>query len=75
MYYDIKNSIFVFRCERGFVLSGGERTMARDCLGTGEWTGEAPTCSYVDCGVPAPLENGKIELKVLQKITFFVRLI
>ena len=46
--------------------------MARDCLETGEWTGEAPTCSYVDCGVPAPLENGKIELKVILKIIFFV---
>ncbi len=30
---------------------------------SGEWTGEAPTCSYVDCGVPAPIENGQIELQ------------
>ena len=39
---------------------------------SGEWTGEAPTCSYVDCGVPAPIENGQIELQeILDNTRFF----
>ena len=45
------------------MLSGGERVTERVCMESGEWTGEAPTCSYVDCGVPAPIENGQIELQ------------
>ena len=38
---------------------------------SGEWTGEAPTCSYVDCGVPAPIENGQIELQEILDNTLF----
>ena len=31
----------------------------RICTKSGEWTGEAPECTYVDCGTPDPVENGQ----------------
>jgi hypothetical protein len=28
----------------------------------GEWSGKAPTCKYIDCGVPPNIDNGRYEL-------------
>ena len=54
-------STLKYRCERGYILkseSGQDlRVMTRRCTTTGDWTGDTPTCIYVDCGMPETLEN------------------
>ena len=54
-------STLKYRCERGYILkseSGQDlRVMTRRCTTTGDWTGDTPTCIYVDCGMPETQEN------------------
>ena len=52
-----------YRCERGFVLEGGERIATRRCTDTGDWSGQSPKCSYVDCGIPEIIQNGEFKLQ------------
>ena len=52
-----------YRCERGFVLEGGERIATRRCTDTGDWSGQSPKCSFVDCGVPEIIQNGEFKLQ------------
>ena len=56
-------TILNYRCERGFLLEGGERIVTRRCTDTGDWSGRSPSCSYVDCGVPEVIQNGEVTLK------------
>ncbi len=61
-------STLKYRCERGFILkseSGQDlRVMTRRCTTTGDWTGDTPTCIYVDCGLPETVENSQYVLQV-----------
>ena len=52
-----------YRCERGFLLEGGDRIVTRRCSEDGSWSGKSPKCSYVDCGVPELIENGEFKLQ------------
>ncbi len=55
-----------YRCERGFLLEGGDardRVASRRCTADGTWTGEAPNCTFVDCGLPDPVDNGDFSLQ------------
>ena len=56
-------TILNYRCERGFLLEGGDRVLTRRCLDTGTWSGQEPSCSYVDCGVPELIQNGEFKLQ------------
>ena len=60
-------STLKYRCERGYILkseSGQDlRVMTRRCTTTGEWTGDTPTCIYVDCGNPVDVENAEYVLQ------------
>ena len=56
-------SLLYFRCERGFVLTGGQRVSTRLCTRNGTWTGDPPACTYVDCGTPALIENGNFVMQ------------
>ena len=49
-------SKMVYECEEGHMPSG---SLSRECLEGGRWSGSAPKCTYVDCGDPPELENGK----------------
>jgi len=61
--YAIIKSLLYFRCERGFVLTGGQRVTTRLCTRNGTWTGDPPACTYVDCGTPALIENGNFVMQ------------
>lgn len=52
-------SVIRIRCERGYKMVG--ESALRTCV-DGEWSGETPSCQYVDCGEPASIQNGKYEL-------------
>jgi len=52
-----------YRCKRGFVINNGQRVVTRVCEADGQWTNEAPVCTYVDCERPPELENGAIILQ------------
>ena len=60
-------STLKYRCERGYILkseSGQDlRVMTRRCTTNGDWTGDTPTCLYVDCGLPESLENTEYTLQ------------
>ncbi|CAD1479335.1 unnamed protein product, partial [Heterotrigona itama] len=57
--YDLNvHSAIEYHCEAGYLLQGESRhTCGRD----GEWSGEVPTCEYVDCGKVLPVLNGAAE--------------
>ncbi|XP_029047436.1 E-selectin isoform X3 [Osmia bicornis bicornis] len=57
--YDLNvHSSIEYHCEAGYQLQGEARhTCGRD----GEWSGEVPTCEYVDCGKVLPVLNGAAE--------------
>ncbi|XP_076319115.1 P-selectin-like isoform X1 [Tachypleus tridentatus] len=44
-----------YRCMEGHVLRG---VSLRRCLQTGEWSGEVPSCEFVDCRFPLPVAHG-----------------
>jgi len=53
-----------YRCERGYILESDNgtasdtRVLTRRCTVSGTWTGREPTCKFVDCGLPEPIQNG-----------------
>lgn len=49
-------SIVEYSCLPGHVLVGPH---TRTCLNSGFYDQFPPTCRYVECGPPAPIENGK----------------
>lgn len=50
-----------YECDFGHVVKGS--WASRLCQANGEWSGEAPVCRFVDCGLPSPIENGNYVLK------------
>lgn len=52
-----------YRCERGYLLEGGDRVSSRRCTTDATWTGKTPSCSYVDCGIPDIIPNGEFKLQ------------
>jgi hypothetical protein len=60
-------STLKYRCERGFILKTDEgidlRVITRRCTTTGTWTGDTPTCLFVDCGQPEYVEHGEYTLQ------------
>ncbi|CAG0889424.1 unnamed protein product [Darwinula stevensoni] len=55
-----------YACEAGYKVEG---RLIRQCENTGLWTGEPPTCIYVDCGAPERIENGGFTLP--QNATYY----
>ncbi len=47
-----------YACTSGYTLSGAA---TRTCGDTGTWTGTAPTCTAVDCGVLTNPTNGAVQ--------------
>ena len=59
-------STLKYRCERGYILkktASGGRAVTRRCTTSGEWTGDTPTCTFVDCGSPELVQNGVFQLQ------------
>lgn len=50
-----------YQCDFGHVVKGS--WASRLCQANGEWSGEAPVCQFVECGLPSPIENGNYILK------------
>ncbi|KAH6922220.1 hypothetical protein HPB50_010883 [Hyalomma asiaticum] len=48
-----------YECPTGSLLVG---SASRKCATSGFWTGAAPSCKYLDCGAPDPVDNGRIVL-------------
>ncbi|XP_003387839.1 PREDICTED: sushi, von Willebrand factor type A, EGF and pentraxin domain-containing protein 1-like isoform X2 [Amphimedon queenslandica] len=46
-----------YNCKHGFQLIGAG---TRLCQANGQWSGEAPTCSSIDCGPLTDPSNGKV---------------
>ncbi|XP_070563038.1 LOW QUALITY PROTEIN: sushi, von Willebrand factor type A, EGF and pentraxin domain-containing protein 1-like [Ptychodera flava] len=46
----------LFQCERGYQLIGDNE---RECLASGKWSGTAPLCHLISCGLPYTIENGE----------------
>ncbi|XP_057653656.1 sushi, von Willebrand factor type A, EGF and pentraxin domain-containing protein 1 [Diorhabda carinulata] len=63
--YDIGSTI-EYQCPEGHMLVGNSK---RKCGKDGQWTGTAPTCKYVDCGILPSLNHGSIELQ--NKVTTY----
>lgn len=55
-----------YECDYGHVVTG--TWASRLCQASGEWSGEAPKCSFVDCGKPYSIEHGSFQLKRAQII-------
>ncbi|XP_049300024.1 sushi, von Willebrand factor type A, EGF and pentraxin domain-containing protein 1 [Anopheles funestus] len=62
--YNIHSSI-QYHCDPGHILRG-EDTLT--CLESGQWSGDAPDCEYVDCGPLTPIPFGSH--RYLQNTTF-----
>ncbi|KAF2351791.1 C-type lectin-like, partial [Trinorchestia longiramus] len=52
-------STITYRCDKGYVVDG---VTLRTCGTNGTWSGEAPTCKFVDCGLPDPISPGVFRL-------------
>ncbi|XP_076036539.1 CUB and sushi domain-containing protein 3-like [Oratosquilla oratoria] len=48
----------VYHCEPGHYLTGDK---IRVCQRSGEWSGDTPTCTYVDCGHVTPPIKGEVK--------------
>ncbi|KAK8721900.1 hypothetical protein OTU49_012628 [Cherax quadricarinatus] len=48
-------SVVTYRCERGYVVDGASM---RTCMSDGTWSHQAPTCKFVDCGLPESISPG-----------------
>ncbi|CAH1169570.1 unnamed protein product [Phaedon cochleariae] len=55
-----------YKCPEGHMLVGHSK---RKCAKNGLWTGSAPTCKYVDCGMPSGLDHGSVSV-VNEKTTY-----
>ncbi|XP_019863590.1 PREDICTED: sushi, von Willebrand factor type A, EGF and pentraxin domain-containing protein 1-like isoform X2 [Amphimedon queenslandica] len=55
----VKGSIATYSCFDGFKLIG---KVNRQCLATGQWSGEEPTCYPIDCGSLSPPVNGAVDM-------------
>ncbi|MCL4136014.1 UNVERIFIED_CONTAM: hypothetical protein GTU68_063100, partial [Idotea baltica] len=53
------DTIAVYECPIGSKVQGIKE---RICSPTGYWSGEAPSCKYIDCGKPSSIENGVLSL-------------
>lgn len=53
------NSLVTYSCSKGYKLIG---TRMRHCEENGLWTGRAPSCKVIDCGVPPLISNGSWQL-------------
>lgn len=62
--YNIHSTI-EYHCDAGHKLRG-ESTLK--CMETGDWSGEAPSCEYIDCGPVQPIPYGSF--KYLQNTTY-----
>ena len=51
-----------YECDYGHVVRGS--WSSRLCQANGEWSGEPPVCSFVDCGQAPGIENGQYVLKL-----------
>ncbi|KAI1288488.1 CUB and sushi domain-containing protein 3 [Halotydeus destructor] len=54
-----ENGTAEYTCARGHKLLGNG---TRHCQLGGKWTGEEPTCKYIDCGKPLDLQHGRFKL-------------
>ncbi|XP_063986412.1 sushi, von Willebrand factor type A, EGF and pentraxin domain-containing protein 1 [Diachasmimorpha longicaudata] len=52
-------STATYTCQNGFILFGDN---VLTCEIGGNWSGKAPQCRFVDCGAPAQVEFGTVEL-------------
>ncbi|KAF7988440.1 hypothetical protein HCN44_001013 [Aphidius gifuensis] len=52
-------STATYTCQSGFILFGDN---ILTCEIGGDWSGKAPQCKFIDCGSPAQIENGNVEL-------------
>lgn len=52
-------SLVKYRCERGYKIVGNSIST---CEENGFWSGEIPTCTYVDCKQPEKVKNGEVVL-------------
>jgi len=59
-------SNLIFNCQRGYRLDGKPTKV---CDSTGEWIGETPQCTFVDCGAPGSIAHGQVSL--IYNGTFF----
>lgn len=58
-YVDLRyRQTVTYTCDRGFLLEGWN---VLNCLETGEWNAEVPTCRAISCNPPQPIENGFVE--------------
>ncbi|TRY57481.1 hypothetical protein DNTS_014228 [Danionella cerebrum] len=48
----------IYSCQRGYRLQGPETL---NCLESGQWHHEAPTCVQIYCSPPKPIDNGFVE--------------
>ena len=49
------NNVIRYECDPGYQLSG---SVERVCRETGNWQGEPPTCSRIECETPPVVANG-----------------
>lgn len=54
--FDVHSEV-EYHCETGHYLTGDT---IRVCLRNGEWSGSAPSCTYVDCGRVPPMTRGEV---------------
>ncbi|GAB6031334.1 hypothetical protein CHUAL_009120 [Chamberlinius hualienensis] len=52
--------ILQYECPPGAIVVGNA---TRVCQVNGMWSGNAPICKYVDCGIPKTIENGQVALE------------
>ncbi|XP_034950831.1 uncharacterized protein Hasp [Chelonus insularis] len=52
------NAIVSYECRHGYVLRGNN---TRVCQADRKWSGQAPVCEEINCGLPGILYNGWIE--------------
>ncbi|KAJ8897059.1 hypothetical protein PR048_002405 [Dryococelus australis] len=56
--YDFNvHSTIEYHCDVGHILRG---QAMHECTMQGEWSGEPPTCEYVDCGKVPPMPYGSV---------------
>ncbi|GAB1862793.1 Sushi, von Willebrand factor type A, EGF and pentraxin domain-containing protein 1 [Camponotus japonicus] len=57
--YDLNvHSVIEYHCDVGYLLHGEVKHL---CGKDGEWTGEVPSCEYIDCGKVLPVLNGAVD--------------
>ncbi|XP_029668396.1 sushi, von Willebrand factor type A, EGF and pentraxin domain-containing protein 1 [Formica exsecta] len=57
--YDLNvHSVIEYHCDVGYLLHGEAR---HSCGKDGEWTGEVPSCEYIDCAKVLPVLNGAVD--------------